>query len=119
MTYLAGSLPAVVITASPTLQPPWRSRILIHSSWMALLSARWMAPSTPPPPKSDELAALTMASTCNLVLSSLTNSILLAVIQSLQMLQKFVCHRDARFCVSTIRFRHQKPVWQDLREIYW
>src|SRR5215472_9377180 len=34
--------------------------------------ARWMAPSTPPPPRSAELAALTMASTRILVISPIT-----------------------------------------------
>ena len=34
--------------------------------------ARWMAPSTPPPPRSPEFAALTMASTRILVISPIT-----------------------------------------------
>jgi hypothetical protein len=33
-------------------------------------AARWMAPSTPPPPASDALAALTMASTASVVISA-------------------------------------------------
>src|SRR5579864_2893839 len=35
--------------------------------------ARWIAPSTPPPPASEELAALTMASTAMRVISPTTN----------------------------------------------
>src|ERR1700759_3996280 len=71
-------LPAVVITASPTLQPPCLSRIFIHSSRMALPPARCIAPSTPPPPNNDVLAAFTMASTCILVISPEINSIRLS-----------------------------------------
>src|SRR6266446_3905378 len=59
-TYFAGSLPAVVATALPVGQPP----ILRHSSMIPGPPARWIAPSTPPPPRNPELAALTMASTC-------------------------------------------------------
>src|SRR5439155_11426670 len=54
-----------VILASPVLQP-WSRR---HSSTRPGPAARWMAPSTPPPPSNDELAALTMASTSSAVMS--------------------------------------------------
>jgi hypothetical protein len=37
---------------------------------------RWMAPSTPPPPMSEEFAAFTTASTCSSVMSPRTSSIL-------------------------------------------
>src|SRR3954471_6604813 len=59
MTCRAGSRPAPVAFASPVAQPP-SSR---HSSRIAGPAARWIAPSTPPPPSSDELAAFTIAST--------------------------------------------------------
>src|SRR5207302_6305236 len=57
-TYFAGSLPAVVATALPVGQPP----ILRHSAMMVGPPARWMAPSTPPPPARAEFAALAIAS---------------------------------------------------------
>src|SRR6185437_5186883 len=37
-------------------------------------AARWIAPSTPPPPSSDEFAALTIASTRSVVMSARTIS---------------------------------------------
>src|SRR3954467_14089281 len=52
--------------ASPVGQPP-RVR---HSCSSSGPAARWMAPSTPPPPSSDWLAALTMASTARVVMSA-------------------------------------------------
>src|SRR5437867_91047 len=64
-TYFAGRLPPLVATALPVGQPP----ILRHSAMMLGPPARWMAPSTPPPPARAELAALTMASVCTLVMS--------------------------------------------------
>ena len=58
---------APVIRASPVGQPP----ILRHSSSRSGPAARWMAPSTPPPPSSDSLAAFTIASTVSAVRSPL------------------------------------------------
>ena len=40
-------------------------------------AARWIAPSTPPPPKSEQFAALTMASTSSFVMSAVIISIIL------------------------------------------
>ena len=45
-----------------------------HSSRMAGPPARWMAPSTPPPPSRPELAALTIASVVSRVMSPRTSS---------------------------------------------
>src|SRR5262249_6083850 len=45
----------------------------LHFSRMAGPPALWIAPSTPPPPSSDELAALTIASTSWVVRSPSTN----------------------------------------------
>src|SRR5713226_5779140 len=45
-----------------------------HSSRIARPPARWIAPSTPPPPMSDELAALTIASTGSRVMSPRVSS---------------------------------------------
>ena len=59
-------------TASPTLQPPCRLRMSWHSLRMASPPARWMAPSTPPPPRREVLAALTMASTLSFVMSPIS-----------------------------------------------
>src|SRR4051812_31828436 len=69
MTFLAGRFPAVVMTASPVGQPPCLFLITMHSSKIAGPPARWMAPSTPPPPSNELLAAFTIASTCSLVMS--------------------------------------------------
>lgn len=54
-----------MILASPVLQPPSRR----HSASSSGPAARWMHPSTPPPPSRDSLAALTMASTGIFVMS--------------------------------------------------
>src|SRR5215204_3529120 len=63
--YLAGSKYALVILASPGGQWP----IFKHSSRRAGPAARWIAPSTPPPPQRASLAAVTTASTGNVVMS--------------------------------------------------
>src|SRR5215470_16647683 len=66
MTNRAGSRYPFVSLASPVWQP--RSRR--HSSSSCGPAARWIAPSTPPPPSSDEFAALTIASaSASLVMS--------------------------------------------------
>jgi hypothetical protein len=54
-----------VIFASPVAQPPSAA----HSATSSGLAARWIAPSTPPPPRSDEFAAFTIASTFIFVIS--------------------------------------------------
>ena len=59
ITYLQGSLYALVIFASP-VSHPCRLR---HSASNSLPAARWMAPSTPPPPRRDLFAAFTIATT--------------------------------------------------------
>src|SRR5262249_417159 len=41
-----------------------------HSARSSGPAARWIAPSTPPPPSSDSFAALTMASTSSVVMSA-------------------------------------------------
>src|SRR5213083_2143130 len=66
----AGKLYPRVILASPGRQPP-RIR---HSASNSGPAARWIAPSTPPPPSSDVLAALTMASTPSVVMSATMTS---------------------------------------------
>src|SRR5271157_4244959 len=72
MTYLAGRRWPLVSFAWPVLQPP-SSR---HSSRSSGPAARWIAPSTPPPPSNELLAALTMASTARVVMSVLRIAIL-------------------------------------------
>src|SRR5699024_4143495 len=54
----------VVATASPVASPSGRllSRRARQASRIARPPARWIAPSTPPPPRSEEFAALTIAS---------------------------------------------------------
>src|SRR5437870_2690443 len=71
MTCFAGSLYPRVILASP-VSHHLRVR---HSSTSAGPAARWMAPSTPPPPARLLLAAVTMASTVWRVMSPSTTSI--------------------------------------------
>src|SRR5207249_10996561 len=61
---------ALVIRASPVGQPP----IVRHSSKSSGPAPRWMAPSTPPPPKSVVFAAWTTASTACVVMSPWTAS---------------------------------------------
>src|SRR5882672_1377801 len=56
--------------ASPVGQPP----SVRHSARSSGPAARWMAPSTPPPPNRLSLAALTMASTSRRVMSPSTTS---------------------------------------------
>jgi hypothetical protein len=85
MTHLAGSSPATVAAAWPGGKPSGRlvARRARQASRMAGPPRRWMAPSTPPPPSSDELAALTIASTSCSVMSpstAVTSTPFLAVI---------------------------------------
>src|SRR5437016_13118755 len=70
----AGKLYPRVILASPGRQPP-RVR---HSASSSGPAARWIAPSTPPPPSSLVFVAFTVASTFCLVMSQRTISILVA-----------------------------------------
>ncbi len=69
ITCFAASRPAGVATACPAGSRPMRATISLQASRMAGPPARWMAPSTPPPPSSEEFAALTMASVCSRVMS--------------------------------------------------
>lgn len=54
-----------MILAEPVSQPP----SFRHSFNRPRPAALWIAPSTPPPPSSDLLAALTIASTARVVMS--------------------------------------------------
>src|SRR5262244_100072 len=71
MTHRAPRPPADVATAWPVGRPSgYRdSRSSRHSARIVGPPRRWIAPSTPPPPSSDELAALTMASARSAVMS--------------------------------------------------
>src|SRR5437764_10603092 len=71
MTCRAGNRPAPVAFASPVSQPPSRR----HSASSSGPAARWIAPSTPPPPSRLEFAAFTIASTDCSVMSPRTASI--------------------------------------------
>src|SRR5438067_9395636 len=71
MTYRAPRRPAPVALASPVSQPPSRR----HSASSSGPAARWIAPSTPPPPSRLEFAAFTIASTDCSVMSPRTASI--------------------------------------------
>src|SRR5208282_996330 len=70
MTYFAGRRPPVVRTALPAGRRPILATMRLHSSRIDGPPARWMAPSTPPPPSREELAALTMASVVSLAMSA-------------------------------------------------
>src|ERR1700722_6809276 len=74
MTCFAGSRYPRVIFAAPVAQPP----SILHSSYSSGPAARWIAPSTPPPPSKLRLAALTMASTASVVISATQISIRVA-----------------------------------------
>src|SRR5690606_1136606 len=63
------------MTASPTLHPPCFAIIFLQASRIAPPPARCIAPSTPPPPKREVFAALTIASTLIFVMSPLVTSI--------------------------------------------
>lgn len=65
ITYFVLRFPAVVTTALPVGQLP----IFLHSCMMVGPPARWMAPSTPPPPARLLFAAFTIASVDSLVIS--------------------------------------------------
>jgi len=65
MTCPAGKRYPRVSRASPGGQPP----SVRHSASSSGPAARWIAPSTPPPPSSEVLAALTIASTVSRVMS--------------------------------------------------
>src|SRR5665648_794010 len=82
ITQRAWSSPAPVATASPTGRPPGRPvrRTSRHSARSAGPAAAWIAPSTPPPPSSEEFAALTMASTRSVVMSPRTASMSIGII---------------------------------------
>src|SRR6266849_5380258 len=69
MTKRAFSRPPPVTTACPVGQPPCVARIERHSSRICGPPARWIAPSTPPPPRREGLAAFTIASVSCLVMS--------------------------------------------------
>src|SRR6516164_9768952 len=67
--YFAGKFPAPVATALPAGHWPISLRIRSSSRMISGPPARWMAPSTPPPPASSEFAALTIASAATRVIS--------------------------------------------------
>ena len=71
ITQRAGMSPAVVQPASPVARPCGKRRR--QSSSTAGPPARWIAPSTPPPPRIARLAALTTASTSCSVMSPSTD----------------------------------------------
>src|ERR1043166_1526630 len=74
ITYRAFRFAPEVITACPAGRVPRCSRIFLHSASRAGPAARWMAPSTPPPPSREELAALTIASLDSSVILPTTSS---------------------------------------------
>src|SRR3954465_1754428 len=90
MTQRAASRPAVVATASPVGSPlPYLlARNWRHSARMSGPPLRWIAPSTPPPPSNEELAALTTASPYCSVMSPRT---------TVSCVIRACCH-DARAC---------------------
>ena len=73
--------PAPVITALPGGQRPMFARIASSSAITDGPAARWIAPSTPPPPRSSGLAAFTIASAANRVISPCARAMLTRRIQ--------------------------------------
>ena len=71
ITFVAGSRNPSVMRASPVGHRP-SSR---HAARSSRPAARWIAPSTPPPPDSAALAAFTIASTASVVMSATISSI--------------------------------------------
>src|SRR6185312_8591563 len=76
ITWRAGKSKPGVMRASPMGQrtPGLVSGSRRQASSRAGPAARWIAPSTPPPPSRPGLAALTMASTRSVVISAVTMS---------------------------------------------
>ena len=72
ITRLAGSRPAATATACPAGSGARDRAISAQAASNSGPPALWMAPSTPPPPRRPELAALTMASTAWTVMSPIT-----------------------------------------------
>src|SRR5579872_111360 len=70
ITYFAGRRPPPVMTALPAGKRPISLTIFLHSARIEGPPARWIAPSTPPPPSREELAAFTMASADSFVMSA-------------------------------------------------
>src|SRR5919109_4786423 len=83
MTHRARRSPPVVATARPVGRPSGyvSARIRLHSSRIRFPPLRWMAPSTPPPPMSEEFAAFTMASASCSVISPRSRTTLGGVIR--------------------------------------
>ncbi len=71
MTQRAGRSNPSVATASPTGSPSGSvvARSCRHAASSRGPAAAWIAPSTPPPPSSEELAAFTIASASWVVMS--------------------------------------------------
>jgi hypothetical protein len=102
MTYFALRFPAVVTTAFPVGQLP----MVLHSCRMASPPARWMAPSTPPPPARLLFAAFTIASVDSLVISPhMRMSVDALMVCSIQILQSFL-----RYNCSFITLVYNKAV---------
>src|ERR1019366_4785181 len=76
----AFSRPAFVTTASPGSHLPTFLRIVSSSVITLEPAARWIAPSTPAPPESRELAAFTIASASIRVMSPSSSRIILPAI---------------------------------------
>src|SRR6185437_4709073 len=75
ITYFAGRRWPRVSRASPAGQPPSAR----HSCSSPGPAARWIAPSTPPPPRRLEFAALTIASSASVVMSVWSASMAAAI----------------------------------------
>src|SRR6266404_4730441 len=99
MTKRAGSRPPRVSLASPVAQPP----SVRHSSRIWGPPARWMAPSTPPPPSSVVLAAFTITSVAWVVMSPRTSSTVAPAQSRRRTLARY--HRRPRQAILELRPR--------------
>src|SRR6187431_664459 len=88
-----------------------------HSATSSLPAARWIAPSTPPPPSSEPLAALTMASTARVVMSACSARIFSpcgvaprsdVLVDQDRVAVRIDRHEVARASAGLVRFRGQR-----------
>jgi hypothetical protein len=90
------------MTAFPVGQLP----IVLHSCMIAGPPARWIAPSTPPPPARCVLAALTTASVDSLVMSPQERmSVEALIVSCIRILQSFL-----RYNYSFIKTVYKKAI---------
>src|SRR5450830_890189 len=119
MTNLAGSWPPGVMTASPVGRPEGKTVRLSswHAERMVGPPARWMAPSTPPPPKREPFAAFTMASTFWRVISPEMARTVPSRKLCIENARAFGCARAGRLQRASARERQREREVEEGREV--